>query len=326
MDVSIIIPTRDGATRLAPTVDAVLRSMQASGLRCELIVLDNGATGATAALVEATWPHEVRCVSTDVTGTSNARNLGVHCASATTILFVDDDVTVPLNWVGALAAPLCRGDVDVVAGAIQLAPDLIRSGMTDYHRQLLADTGGGLGDPPERVHGASMGASRRVFDAGVWFHPELGPGRSGFMEEQTWLVAATERRFRATWVSSAPAVHHPEAERLDRAAWLSRAQRQGRSEGLARALYSTDPIRARDLIRIVWASLRRAATVLGDLGSPIPSEARLRALANAHHAIGFVNARRTRPVRFVAEALHRMGCEAASLTRTEPVQAPSKSR
>lgn len=296
LDVSIIIPTRDGASRIARTIESVLRSMDASGRDCELVVVDSATKGELPALVAARWPGVVRCVATAEAGASVARNLGVRSSTGETVLFCDDDAVVPAGWVAALSAPLLTGTADLVGGSVRLAPDLTRPGMGSYHRGLLADTGEGFGSPPESVHGVSMGARRAVFDAGWWYHPELGAGRSGFMEEHAWFRAAIAAGFRATWVDSATVVHHPSVDRLDRAGWLSRARRQGASEALARALYSDDRITVRDLLRVGHALARRGRLALGDRGTAVPSEAYLRAVATAHHAVGFVRERRRHPV------------------------------
>jgi glycosyltransferase involved in cell wall biosynthesis len=296
LDVSIIIPTRDGAARIAPTIESVLRSMRASGLACELVVVDNASTSELAPLVAARWRDAVRCIPTNEIGASNARNLGVSSSTGSVVLFCDDDATVPDGWVALLSAPLRAGTADIVGGAVHLADDLLRPDMTPYHRRLLADTGDGFGSPPRTVHGVSMGAVRRVFDDGLWFHPELGAGRSGFMEEHAWLGAATGEGFRATWVEGAPVLHRPALERFGRAAWLSRARRQGASEALARALYTDDRISPRDVARVVHAAARQARFALAERHAPLPSEAYLRAVATAQHAVGFLRERRRHPV------------------------------
>lgn len=296
MDVSIIIPTRDGAGRIAPTVESVLRSMRSSRLDCELVLVDNGSSGALRRLVDAHWADVVRCVTTAEVGASTARNLGVAATSGDVVLFSDDDATVPEAWVAALSAPLRAGTADIVGGAVRLAPELVRPGMGPYHCRLLADTGTGFGSPPDAIHGVSMGATRQVFAAGLWFHPDLGAGRSGFMEEQVWLSAATAEGFRATWVDDAPVLHRPASERVDRAGWLSRARRQGSSEALARALYTDDPILVRDVVRAGRAVVRRSRLALVERHADVPSEPYLRAVATAHHAVGFLRQRRRHPV------------------------------
>jgi hypothetical protein len=112
------------------------------------------------------------------------------------------------------------------------------------------------------------------------------------MEEQAWFEEAVSAGFRPAWVATAPVVHRPDAARLDRAGWLSRARRQGDSEGLARALYTDDPIAARDLLRVGWSLARRALYGARELRAAVPSEAHLRAVATEHNAIGFLRSRR----------------------------------
>lgn len=288
VDVSVVLPSRNGRSRIVPTIDRVLASMAAVDWSTELVFVDNASDDGTAAFVRARWGDRVHVVSVAERGTSSAKNGGVRAAGADVLLFVDDDVHVPLDWVRSMATPLRDGTADIVCGAIRLAPHLDRPGMTDFHRGLLADTGPGLGDPPRTVHGASMAARRAVFDAGVWFHPELGVGRSGFMEEHHWFVDALDRGFHAVWNGECVVEHHVDPARLERQGWLRRARAQGRSEGLGRARYATKPLGFRDLGSVLRAALRRAGHAIVERRAAIPSERHLTAVTVLHARTTFL--------------------------------------
>ena len=292
MDISVVMPVRNAADRLQPTIDSVLASVDDTCRLTELILVDNASTDGTAEFVHARWGDRVRVVRVEAVGSSSAKNGGIEAALGRVLLFVDDDVHVPRNWVSTLAEPLLAGDADIVCGAVKLAANLDRPGMTDYHRRLLADTGDGLGSPPRTVVGASMGASRAVFEAGLTFHPALGPGRSGFMEEHLWYLSARDRGFRMRFVDDATVDHHVSPERLDRAGWLSRVTRQGRSDALTRILHGQTHLSIRDIVRPAAATARRCVYWIPDRNTAVPSERYLAAVCGQRAAITFLRERR----------------------------------
>jgi glycosyltransferase involved in cell wall biosynthesis len=282
VEVSVIIPTRNGASRIRPTIDSVLLAVEATEIAIEVVIVDNGSSDGTADLVNELFRGQLRIVTVHERGLSNARNGGVQQSRGRVVLFLDDDVRVPLNWVRAMAEPILDGEAEITCGAVHLAPHLLRSDLTSYHRGLLADTCEGLGVPPRTVFGASMGASRRVFDAGIWFHPSLGAGQSGFMEEHVWFLHAVEKSFRATWVDTAPVEHHVSADRLRRSAWLRRAAAQGRSEALGATMLGERFAQRVTAITAARASARRLWYWFADATSSVPSKQYLEAVRAQH--------------------------------------------
>lgn len=116
---SVVVCTRDRAALLA----GCLRSLREDGSSTprELIVVDNGSTDDTCAVVEAALkdaPFDVRYVLETRVGQSHARNAGVANANGTLLLFTDDDVVVDDGWVDALVKPFADGSVGAVAGRI----------------------------------------------------------------------------------------------------------------------------------------------------------------------------------------------------------------
>ncbi len=98
--VSVVVPTRGRAAYLEVTLDSLGR--QRGGVPHEILVVDDGAGAATAAVVAARpgvrhVPHGSR------RGLNVARNTGLRESSAPLVAFVDDDVLVPPGWLEALA-------------------------------------------------------------------------------------------------------------------------------------------------------------------------------------------------------------------------------
>jgi glycosyltransferase involved in cell wall biosynthesis len=103
MDVSIVVPTFNRADRLSMLL-ADLVDQQADGLRYEVLVVDNGSSDGTAAIVEqrAAVDARVRYLLERRPGASCARNTGIAAATAPILAFIDDDVRPRADWVASL--------------------------------------------------------------------------------------------------------------------------------------------------------------------------------------------------------------------------------
>jgi GT2 family glycosyltransferase len=103
--VSVVVPTRGRAAYLEVTLDSLLA--QRTEAAHEIVVVDDGAPDATAAVVRAR--PGVRYVSHGGTrGLNAARNTGLREARAALVAFVDDDVLVPPGWLDALVQGAAR--------------------------------------------------------------------------------------------------------------------------------------------------------------------------------------------------------------------------
>ncbi|GGW67053.1 hypothetical protein GCM10010381_60040 [Streptomyces xantholiticus] len=104
---SVVVGTRDGADRLARTLDSLLAQDHPD---FEVVVVDNApVTAATRDLVEHKYSGletvPVRYVREPVPGLAAARNRGVAVADGMVLAFTDDDVVADPHWLTALTAP-----------------------------------------------------------------------------------------------------------------------------------------------------------------------------------------------------------------------------
>jgi glycosyltransferase involved in cell wall biosynthesis len=97
--VSVVVPTRGRAAYLEVTLDSLLA--QRTEAAYEIVVVDDGAPDATAAVVGAR-PGVRYAAHGEGRGLNAARNTGLRESRAPVIAFVDDDVLVPPGWVDAL--------------------------------------------------------------------------------------------------------------------------------------------------------------------------------------------------------------------------------
>lgn len=106
MKLSIIIPTYNAEAYLPQCLDSIL-AQEHSG--CEVIVVDDGSTDGTAALLER-YP-DVKVVHQENHGMSTARNRGLDEARGEYILFVDSDDLLTEGALATLASELTGEDI-----------------------------------------------------------------------------------------------------------------------------------------------------------------------------------------------------------------------
>jgi cellulose synthase/poly-beta-1,6-N-acetylglucosamine synthase-like glycosyltransferase len=113
--VSVIVPVRDGESTIAACLDSILATDYPEDRR-EILVIDNGSSDGTAALIRS---RPVRCLREPRRGVSNARNRGIAESRGEILAFVDADCLVEPQWLTELVRPFGDTDVGAVAGDLQ---------------------------------------------------------------------------------------------------------------------------------------------------------------------------------------------------------------
>src|SRR5688572_15573077 len=198
-NVSILICTRDRADDLRQTLDAIGQVRVREEITAEVIVIDNASADQTSnvanrAILANAIP--VRCVTESRPGKGYAYNRGMAAARGDVLLFTDDDVRPPTDWIEGMCGPILRGEADAVAGGVRLAPHLERPWLTDFLRVWVACTDGIDSDHPTSMVGANMAFSRKVLERVPAFDPELGPGALGFDDEAMFAWQLLEAGYR----------------------------------------------------------------------------------------------------------------------------------
>jgi glycosyltransferase involved in cell wall biosynthesis len=103
MDVSIIVPTFNRATRLGVLLQD-LSALQSGALEYEVLIVDNGSTDHTSTTVREQMARDARVhyLVERRPGASCARNAGIAAAAAPILAFIDDDVRPRGDWLLAL--------------------------------------------------------------------------------------------------------------------------------------------------------------------------------------------------------------------------------
>ena len=102
MHISVVICTWNRADELRTTLDSLTRLVIPAGCVWELVVVNNGCTDETNAVIaefEARLP--VRSLFEAELGLLRARNRGAAAARGDLTLFTDDDVAVEASWLEA---------------------------------------------------------------------------------------------------------------------------------------------------------------------------------------------------------------------------------
>ena len=233
--VSIIICTRDRAESLRATLASVAATNVPVDLDAELVVVDNGSQDITPQVIAAApvVPRlPVRGVDEPAAGLSNARNAGLRHTASDAILFTDDDVRVPADWIEGMCRPILRGEADAVAGGVHFPPEYERPLAREpfrYRRGWLASTEGLDPADPRGLVGANMAFSRRVADALGGFDPALGAGGLGFGEESLFAQRLVAAGYHIRGELGVSVAHHFDLSRLTVPALVKMAEKMGRS-------------------------------------------------------------------------------------------------
>ncbi|KAM3094099.1 glycosyltransferase [Phormidesmis sp. 146-35] len=198
--VSIIITTCDRPTDLLNCLHHL--TAQKTTRSIEIIVADNRPDSGLTPPIVAQFP-QVKLVQETRKGGAYGRNAAIVASTSEIIVTVDDDVTVPPDWLEKLIAPMARPDVMVVTGNVlpleletpaQRMFEKLKNGLSAGFLPLEVD-GNWLASfeysPPVWELGVSANSAMRT---SIFSHPQiglmeetLGPGTPAAGAEETYL-------------------------------------------------------------------------------------------------------------------------------------------
>jgi dolichyl-phosphate beta-glucosyltransferase len=112
MDLSIVIPAYNEATRLGPTLERILAYLAGQPLAGEILVVDDGSTDGTVAVAESFAARGVVLHRQDRNrGKGAAVRSGVLASRGTQVLLVDADLSTPIEDVERLRPHLAEAQV-----------------------------------------------------------------------------------------------------------------------------------------------------------------------------------------------------------------------
>ena len=258
MDVSITICTRNRAEDLRSTLRSVRNVYVPDSMSVELLIVDNASSDDTQAVLQAQEFANLsyRWVDEPKPGLSHARNTGIRFAQGNVLIFTDDDVRVPENWITGMSAPIHSGQTDAVAGGVQMAEQLRQPWMDDLGTGLFAETRDISPENPSRMVGANMAVGAYVFERVPKFDPRLGAGALGMGEETLFSRQLLAAGYRIASAFDVAVEHHFDPSRLTRAALRKINSNLGRAKGyVAYHWHHAEPTSSRTAEKVKAAKL-----------------------------------------------------------------------
>jgi glycosyltransferase involved in cell wall biosynthesis len=126
---SIVIPCFNEAARIGTTLGIALDYLTANAPESELIVVNDGSTDATAAIVREMFSQAKVAVRLLENFPNRGKGAAVRCgllaAREPIGLFSDADLSTPITETPKLLEPIANGEVDIAVGSRALDRNLI---------------------------------------------------------------------------------------------------------------------------------------------------------------------------------------------------------
>lgn len=248
LNATVIISTRNRASILPRLFDALALQILPSTSRWEFILVNNGSTDNTSAVINAEiLRHRLPLVSLfeALPGKSRALNLAIKQARGELLIFTDDDVEPEPAWLQAyIDASLSQPDIDGFAGKVlpkwlgELPSWLHTEGPFALPRGITNTRDFGCEQkmlPDEIIPGGVNTALRKsaVAKSG-WFRVELGPGTDiPFAEDTDYMRRYRQAGGSFLYVPSALLHHCNAPERMTKNYVTDWMYQVGRCEILA---------------------------------------------------------------------------------------------
>jgi len=269
MTISIIIATFNRGALLGECLEYVSRQHFEPG--DEVIVVDNGSTDHTAAVIveaQARCPVPLHHLVERTPGKSHAIARALDVAAGDVLALTDDDVDVDGSWLEAIRAAMADGDTALVGGPVtprweHKAPAWLRATASGYGRMAaplgLVDYG------PDRIElgartvlGANLAVRRSVFLRAGGFVTGLGKLRGTLLsgEDHELCRRVQAAGLRAVYDPRVRVTHWVPAERMRVGYYVSWFFWSGITNA---ALDMDEPVRSRCLLGVPLYLIKRAA-------------------------------------------------------------------
>jgi glycosyltransferase involved in cell wall biosynthesis len=119
MTLDVILPTFNRQELLARALDSLQRARVPPGIDVRVLVVDNGSTDGTRALVRKHGPKfdaRLEYLFVPTPGKPHALNAGIAATAGTLIGLIDDDEEVEAGWFECIAREFTSQEVDFIGG------------------------------------------------------------------------------------------------------------------------------------------------------------------------------------------------------------------
>ncbi|MEZ4221726.1 MAG: glycosyltransferase [Polyangiaceae bacterium] len=238
-DVSIVLCTKN-RSRLLVDALASLRDLRPTPGGVELVLVDNGSTDDTKAVVQRfqlELPFAVRYVFETTPGLSAARNRGIREAEGEYVFFTDDDQLVDPDAVREHLRVAKKYGSRAQLGAIALKFVGTRP---SWLRGRLVTVLGETADVPEgpadvHLYGGNMFFERTLFRELSAFREDLGKGTAGYSEDIEISQRLRAMHVPIVYAPTARIYHVIDEDRASEAFFRRNSYEKGYSDGLLQA-------------------------------------------------------------------------------------------
>lgn len=262
MKISVLICTRNRASSLRQTLDAVFAQRLPKELDYEVVVVDNGSRDETRRVVREFMARHSQCLRYFYEwrpGLSQARNAGLRVVSGEVVAFTDDDVLVREDWLAGIACEFAADpELYLLAGRVLPA----RAGLQPVGLQEAAEPHTFYS--PEGASfavGANIAIRREVFVTCGDFDVRLGAG-SFFAgaDEVELLYRAMRAGYKLRYAPNVTVYHNHDRFTLRQACDLQYNYGKGHVAYLLKHVLGGD----RNALRLVyWSSVNLLKRCVG---------------------------------------------------------------
>jgi glycosyltransferase involved in cell wall biosynthesis len=236
--ISVVIGTLNRGAALGTSIDSLL-AQDLPRVRFEVIVVDNGSTDGTEALVRSrmTQAANLRYVREPKLGLSNARNKGIAEARYDLVAFFDDDATAQADWLSRLtsifaddpAAGAAGGPIFV--GWPTTRPRWMPRSCEGYFGHCYYGEERTVLEYPKYPYGSNMVIRKEHLLAINGFSSKVGPTGGNMMSagEQDLFSRLAALPVKVVYEPKAPVQHWVQPERVTRKWTLQRSHKHGLS-------------------------------------------------------------------------------------------------
>jgi glycosyltransferase involved in cell wall biosynthesis len=212
--VTVAIPTYQRADFLLQTL-AGIAAQQFPRDHFEVLVIDNNSRDHTRATVER-FAHShpaPRHILETRQGLDDARNRAIAEARGEILVFADDDILVPPDWLAQLSAPLLADGarrIGAVGGeVIPVFPDGLPDWVREWHAPLAFRADAGPLEAPHSPMGANLAFPKWVFDQLGPFHTALDRAAGNYFSGgDSEMIRRVRDAGLEVWFAPAAAVKH----------------------------------------------------------------------------------------------------------------------
>jgi GT2 family glycosyltransferase len=211
VDITIVLATYNRAPMLRKALESLVQLETGGKFSYAILVVDDGSTDDTSAMVRAVSTNAVGVSVTYVyqenLGQSAAKNTGAALARGNWLAFFDDDQWAEPGWLAELYRSAQEAEADCVGGAVHLdLPESVPTALGPRTRRLMSEKPSG-----QKIRGSAvkdhMGSGnmlirRSIFERVGAFDPNF---RRDYDEDLFWRIE--KRGFRLAYVPNA-IIHH----------------------------------------------------------------------------------------------------------------------